>query len=135
MEFITWQESMSVGIPMIDQDHKTIMKLINFSHQQIKDDHKDKILSSALNALIDYTLYHFTREEKLMADNNYPGLEDHKLQHQVMIDEIKRLETKYNEQGHEAFEEVSQFLSDWLIKHINGTDKQYTKHLNDCGIY
>jgi len=130
-----WKEEYSVGVRALDLDHQKLLNLLNQFNTAYDYAMSEEYERQALKDLTDYTQYHFTREEKLMADNNYPDLEAHKIQHQVMIDEIKRLEARYNEEGHEAFEEVSQFLSDWLINHINGTDKQYTKHLNDCGIH
>jgi len=47
---------------------------------------------------------------------------------------VERFVEKYNEEGHDALAEVGDFLSAWLINHINGTDKQYTSHLNSKGI-
>jgi hemerythrin len=51
-----------------------------------------------------------------------------------MMEKVETFVTIYDVKGHEALNEITEFLSDWLIKHINGTDKQYTQHLVDKGM-
>jgi len=131
---IVWKDEYSVGVKVLDQDHQKLLHLLNQFNTAYDYAMSEQFERQTLKELTDYTQYHFTREEQLMEDNEYPDLEAHKAQHKIMIEEITRLEKKYHELGHDAFEEVSQFLTNWLIKHINGTDKQYTQHLNSRGV-
>ena len=131
---LVWKDEYSVGVKSLDLDHQKLLTLLNQFNTAYEYAMSEEFERQALKELTDYTQYHFDREEKLMEENEYPDLEAHKAQHQIMINEINRLEKKYGEQGHDAFEEVSEFLKNWLIKHINGTDKQYTAHLNSRGI-
>jgi len=71
----------------------------------------------------------------MMEDNDYPDVVAHKAQHKVMIEQVEKFVQLYNNQGHDALDEISSFLSDWLINHINGTDKQYSEHLHNKGIH
>jgi len=128
-----WKEEYSVGVETLDLDHKKLISLLNQFNTAYNYAMSEEYELQALKDLTNYTKYHFTREEKMMADCHYPELEAHQKQHQIMIDEIHKVEEKYQALGHDAFEEVSEFLTDWLINHINGTDKQYSKHLNDNG--
>ena len=128
-----WKEEYSVGVETLDLDHKKLLNLLNQFNTAYNYAMSEEYELEALKDLTAYTKYHFTREEKMMADSGYPDLEAHKKQHQIMIDEINKVEEKYQEMGHDAFEEVSEFLTDWLINHINGTDKQYSEHLNNNG--
>jgi hemerythrin len=89
----------------------------------------------ALNNLIDYTKYHFSREEQLMKENEFPGFEAHKALHIAMFSKVEYFVELYEKQGHNALQEISDFLSKWLINHINGTDKEYSQYLNDRGIH
>jgi|GEM_PF-670609 len=126
MEFITWQDSMSVGIPVIDKDHKIIMKLINFSHRQLIEHHEEKVLSSALNALIDYTLYHFSREELVMKACDYPNIGEHEKLHQDLTNQVADIAHRYHEDNSSIEPEVFlEFLKNWLINHILKQDMKF----------
>jgi len=132
---IQWKDEYSVGITHIDQDHKKLISLLNqftvaYDHAMSEDFEK-----KALEDLIDYTQYHFEREEKLMSDNDYPDFEAHKAKHQEMIEKVSTFVDLYNEKGHDALKEISEYLTVWLISHINGTDKEYSQYLNGRGIH
>ncbi len=131
---IEWKDEYSVGITHIDQDHKKLIKLLNqftvaYDHAMSEEFEKE-----ALEALIDYTKYHFEREEKMMRENDYPDFVAHQAKHQEMIGQVNQFVDLYNKKGHDALKEVSEYLTVWLISHINGTDKEYSQYLNERGI-
>jgi len=132
---VTWKEAYSVGIEHIDQDHKKLINLLNQFTTAYDYAMSEDYERQALDDLISYTKYHFEREEKLMSDNNYPDFEAHQAQHKMMFDQVGVFVKLYDEKGHDALDEVSGFLTKWLINHINGTDKAYSQFLNDCGVH
>lgn len=134
-EQIKWKDEYSVGITHIDQDHKKLISLLN--QFTIAYDHamSEEFEREALTALVDYTLYHFNREEELMKEHGYPDFVAHQAQHQEMIKQVNSFVELYNEKGHDALKDVSEFLTVWLISHINGTDKKYSQYLNDRGVH
>jgi len=83
-----------------------------------------------LNDLIDYTKYHFSREEKIMQDHNYPDFEDHKQQHDKMVAQVTKFIDEYRIDKTRTIDNVTQFLKSWLINHINGSDQKYRPYLN-----
>jgi len=83
-----------------------------------------------LNDLIDYTKYHFSREEKIMQDHHYPGFEDHKQQHDKMVAQVTKFIDEYRIDKTRTIDNVTQFLKSWLINHINGSDQKYRPYLN-----
>ena len=131
---LIWQDSYSVGVDVLDQDHKKLIVLLNQFSTAYDYAMSEEYERQTLEELVEYTKYHFAKEEDLMDECQYPDVEAHKKQHQMMIAEVERFAALYNEKGHDALEEVTAFLSNWLINHINGTDKQYTQYMNDSGI-
>jgi len=132
---VLWREEYSVGIEHIDNDHKKLISLLNnftmaYDYAMSEDFEKE-----ALNELVSYTKYHFEREERLLDKHNYPDVAAHKAQHKVMIAQVEKFVHIYNIKGHDSLDEIASFLSGWLINHINGTDKQYSEHLNNQGIH
>jgi hemerythrin len=132
---IQWRDEYSVGIKKIDDDHKKLISLLNQFSIAYDYAMSESFERKALDELVSYTKYHFACEEKLLQEHDYPDFAAHKAQHQVMIAQVEKFVLLYNEKGHDALDEISQFLTDWLINHINGTDKQYSHHLNSRGIH
>jgi hemerythrin len=131
---IQWKEEYSVGIQVIDDDHKKLISLLNQFISAYDYAMSESYEKDALNNLIDYTKYHFSREEQLMKEHEFPGFEAHKALHVAMFSKVEYFVELYEKQGHNALQEISDFLSKWLINHINGTDKEYSQYLNDRGI-
>lgn len=131
---LSWKESYSVGVKMLDDDHKKLIKLLN-QFQTAYDYHTGEAFErTALDELVDYTKYHFEREEGLMQELGYPDFAAHKAQHESMIREVSGFVQAYEMDGHEALDGVVNYLKGWLINHINGTDKQYGPFMNGKGI-
>ena len=131
---IVWKEEYSVGIEEIDKDHKKLINLLNQFTTAYDYAMSESYEREALNDLVDYTKYHFEREEALLQANDYPEFEDHKAQHQKMIQQVNDFVNLYNAEGHKAMAEISDFLSNWLINHIQGSDKEYASHLISKGV-
>ena len=134
-QLIVWQDEYSVGIEHIDQDHKKLINLLNQFSTAYDHAMSEEYERAALKELVDYTKYHFQREEKLMAEYGYPDFEAHKAQHKNMITKVESFVKLYEEKGHESLDEVSAFLIDWLLNHINGSDKAYGPYLNEQGVH
>ena len=72
MAFYTWTEAMSVGVPLLDSDHRALIDAINRMHDQVEGDGKPSILGEIFDELIAYIEFHFAREEKVMATCEFP---------------------------------------------------------------
>ncbi len=134
-QYITWKDEYSVGIEAMDNDHKKLLDLINQLQTAVHYYTSKEFEQKALDELIDYTKTHFAREEQLMADNDYPDLEAHKLQHQQFIDKVDHLLNEYQKDSDDTIVDALNFLKNWLVKHINGTDRGYANTLNEKDIY
>jgi len=123
---IVWKEEYSVGIQSLDDDHKRLIFLLNQFKTAYDYDTSAEFERQALEQLVEYTRFHFSREEDMMQEAGYEGIEEHKQQHKNMIAQVEEFVGLYNREGHDSLNEVSTYLTNWLINHINGTDKQYT---------
>ena len=127
-----WSSKYSVKVPVIDNQHKEIFRLIEELTEAVKQNIEiDK--SYTIARLEVYSLYHFTTEEHLMKKYNYPETEDHLKEHKKFRVEILRfknvfLESK-DEEGKIA-EKIIDYLEDWINSHILVTDKKYSPYLS-----
>jgi len=132
--YVEWKDEYSVGIDSIDQQHRKLLHLINQLQTAVEYSTGEEFEREALNELVDYTKTHFTYEEGLMEQNAYPDFEPHKAQHEAMIKKVGEVLAEYEQDHDTAMTNAAAFLKDWLINHINGTDKQYSSFLIEKGV-
>ena len=133
-QFVEWKDDYSVGIDSIDQQHKKLLNLINQLQTAVDYSTGEQFEREALDELVDYTKTHFTYEEGLMRDNNYPDFEPHKAQHEKMFEKVREVLAEYEQDQDTAMANAAEYLKDWLINHINGTDKEYSSYLIGKGV-
>lgn len=133
-QFVEWKDDYSVGIDSIDQQHKKLLNLINQLQTAVDYSTGEQFEREALDELVDYTKTHFTYEEGLMRDNDYPDFEPHKLQHEKMFEKVSEVLAEYEQDHDTAMANAAEYLKDWLINHINGTDKEYSSYLIGKGV-
>lgn len=128
MAYIEWQDCMETGIPMVDADHKTLVSLINQVHACIGGVDEYGALGSILRVLVDYTDYHFKREETLQEESGYPGFAAHKALHAKLTEQVQEVLRRFEAApGSVRAQDIQKFLEDWLVDHILRHDMPYTR--------
>ncbi|HTH17265.1 MAG TPA: bacteriohemerythrin, partial [Magnetospirillum sp.] len=126
MASIAWSEMMSVGVPVLDADHKTLIGLINALHRSVGDEEEYATLGSVLKALEDYAAHHFSREERMLAACRYPSMAAHTRMHARLAQQVTELKTAYDgDRTAVRAKQCLDFLHKWLIEHICSTDMDY----------
>jgi len=125
---LEWNDAMSVGIKAIDDDHKALLALIIKLSNSIENYHDQATIEAIFSELEKYIVYHFTREEAIMREVQYKGIEGHIKSHQRFIDAVPKLKnTLLTTDSKQVAEETLFFLFDWLINHILGEDMHITQ--------
>lgn len=136
MPLMTWNEKMSVGVKVLDDDHKRLVALVNELHDALKTGHGKDALGKILDSLVTYTKSHFAREEQFFARTNYPDSAAHKKEHDDLTNQVLQVQAKFNSGASTGLSlQVMNFLRDWLTNHIQGSDKKYGPYLNSRGIH
>jgi hemerythrin-like metal-binding protein len=134
--FITWTEKMSVGVALLDDDHKKLIALLNDLHDGIAAGRGTERLGRVLDGLVGYVVAHFAHEEEFFAQTKYPAAAEHIQEHRALTKLVLDVQARYNK-GH--FETLSldtlDFLKNWLHEHVLGLDKNYKAHLNANGVH
>ena len=134
MAFIDWQNSFSVGIKKVDDQHKQLVAHLNNLYEAMQAGKGKKALDAVMNGLVQYTKEHFATEESLMKLYSFPGYEEHKQKHDKLAEHVLKLKQKFDTGEISSPIQITNFLKDWLTKHINGTDKTYGPFLNAKGV-
>ena len=129
MPYYEWSEAMSVGVPILDSDHKALIGLINTLHNDLGLDGDPAKLDKVFEHLAIYVDYHFAREESVMEACGYPAAEAHREEHRQLAQEIQGLrERRSSGGGPQLGQELFDFLKDWLNHHILMQDMHYRKY-------
>ncbi|HOP62522.1 MAG TPA: bacteriohemerythrin [Spirochaetota bacterium] len=128
MPFLSWSEKFSIGVNQIDDQHRQLFELINNMYDKIKTDAEHSTPIEALDALLDYTNYHFKEEESFMVKNDYVQYEQHKRVHDNLTKQVIEYKNKFS-QGKGDTGEFVRFLFDWLTRHIMDQDKKIGKFM------
>ncbi len=123
MNIIEWKEAYEIGIPEVDMQHKILVNITNELIEAHLKQTGNSIIYQILERLVEYTKYHFKDEEKLF-DNKYSGAEKHRGEHDHFILEIDLLQNEARRKNLLLPYKTLDFLKDWLITHILGTDKE-----------
>ena len=136
MEKIEWDQSLSIGIRLIDDQHKALIKRLNDVSVAIENNIGEREISKTLEFLSEYADYHFSTEEKHMAEQGFPGLETQKIKHQEFMDTLSNLDQDFEEEGstRALSDAINNFLFNWLTNHIQGLDQQFGNFLSEKGI-
>jgi hemerythrin-like metal-binding protein len=130
----TWNESYSVKVQSCDMQHKQLFEIINRLADAMRMGKGDVVVTTTIGELLRYTRTHFSEEEKLLQRANYPALAAHQALHRHFVSEIESLDEGIRQGRRANSVQVLNMLRDWLIDHIQKTDKAYSAHLNAAGI-
>ncbi|MBB5189628.1 hemerythrin [Silvimonas terrae] len=129
---VQWDDSLSVGIQEIDEQHKVLVNLLNELYEAIHR-HQGRVASvDILGRLADYTRIHFTVEESLMRILGYPDYEEHKQHHEILISDLHAFQKRV-EAGDAVTFELLHFLRNWLTHHIQEGDTRYASFFLERG--
>lgn len=134
MGIMEWSNEYSVGIKEIDQQHVSIINMINdLKHSIFKIGGIDTI-NTILKKMDDYAYYHFETEEKYMIQGNYKDYNYHKKEHEYFKNELVRFQKLFHAGRANLTVYIISFLSTWLKNHIIKTDKKYSQCFKDLGL-
>ena len=134
MALLTWSSSMEVGIGEIDRQHKKLVDLINTLHEGMLAKKTKEALGKTLAELISYTKSHFGTEEKYFDRFGYPDAAKHKKEHVAFAGKVLDFQKKFEDGSILISMEIMTFLREWLVKHIQGSDKAYGPFLKGKGV-
>lgn len=128
--FFPWVDDLSVGVHRMDDQHKVLLRLINRVADLSESGVGGAAVRIVLGQLVDYTKFHFQDEEKLMRDAGYPEVDVHAKVHEAFVAEVGRLVAAATASTETVDgSALLPLLKDWLVRHIQGTDKKYGKHI------
>ncbi len=134
MGFIKWNDNYSVKVVEIDDQHKKLIGLVNQLYDAMRAGKGREALDPVLTELVNYTVYHFSTEERLFRQHGYPDYEQHKKIHDDLTRKAKDLKEAFARGNKMITIDVMLFLSNWWNIHILEEDKKYVDFLHSKGV-
>ncbi len=136
MPLFVWDSSYSVKVERCDHDHKELFSLTNDLYEAMRVGKGAEVVEHIVKELKEYTKFHFSEEEALMAKAGYPTLASHREEHRLFVESIDQVQKDLKKDGGVGKSVgVATLLNDWLMNHIKKTDQLYSAHLNANGIF
>jgi hemerythrin len=132
-----WSEDLSIGVEQIDNQHRELFKRIGSLRWAIRNGQGRGALLETLAFLEEYVDAHFTAEEALMQQHNYPGIDEQRKEHEEFLKQLFDFREKLTDMEIEgeftAFLEIEieRKLSGWLAEHIGAIDKKLGAFLTE----
>lgn len=128
---IEWNDDLTTGNETIDEQHRELIDRFNGLLAACNQGKGKTEIKSLLQFLGDYVRSHFAMEETLQLRYKYPEYSLHKQEHVDFINRFRNLQNQFNDEGAtlSLVIQTNQTMVDWLIRHINGTDKKLAAFL------
>lgn len=128
MAIFEWDSSIALGIPTIDEQHRALFGWIDTLNEAIKNGDGSEAVGEVIWKLITYVTEHFCEEERLMLSCNCPGRAAHRKEHDQFVSRLREIQVDFTD-SHEMSKNVLEFMVEWLVCHIKGTDQGYSRFI------
>lgn len=131
-----WSDNLSVGVDLIDEQHKTLLKHLADFSESVAAHQGPAEIARILDFLVDYMDFHFKTEEKHMRANGYPGLDGHLKEHGRFTKTLSDLGDDFQEEGatESLAEAINTLLINLFLKHIEAVDQKMGAFFKDKGV-
>ena len=129
-----WSNKYSVAIGSVDAQHQNLFSIASELHSAMSAGQGKASLGRILDRLVQYTSVHFAHEERLMRLHDYPDFAAHKAEHDALVRQVLKFQEDFTSGRATITVQLLQFLRDWLLKHVQGSDLRYAPYLKQRAV-
>jgi hemerythrin-like metal-binding domain len=126
---IAWNDDYALGIPIIDEQHRGIVSVINTLFFFMRHNHGAEAMRPVILMIEQHLKLHSLTEESLLERAKYPGLHEHIMIHDDFDTKLSSVSRRSNRTGNP--EELLQYLKSWWLSHVCVDDRLFKDHLID----
>jgi hemerythrin-like metal-binding protein len=118
----------------MDDQHGILMDTMNeLRLAAVRGSGREQV-SEVLDRLIEFTRMHFWGEEQLLQQYGFPGLAEHRQEHQRILAQILQSSHRVQHGERMQMRPLLGFLRESYAEHIEGMDREYGPWLNERGV-
>jgi hemerythrin-like metal-binding protein len=127
MALLEWRKEYCTGIKGVDYEHESLIHQINAVYALITDGAERDLVIDSLGEIYGSISAHFALEEQMMIRHGYVDYQQHKADHDRLLDEIRDITEEF-----EATEQLddaafTRKLTDWFKLHFQTHDASLHK--------
>lgn len=130
MVLIEWKDEFSLGVPSIDHEHRELINLINDMITKVSESHSCMGNLYYLGEIYAKISLHFALEEKIMREKKYDEYQDHKADHERLLDDIRDIMDECEDNANIDVEKFVDRLNHWFTDHFKTKDARLHRHLD-----
>lgn len=129
-----WNDSLSVGVNMIDTQHKELIARVNSLMEAMKHGKGREEIDRIVAFVESYVGMHFAEEEQLMVWSRYPDYPAHRALHAAFVNDFVKMKSELDAAGGSLLPvlQIQRRVCDWTINHIGKTDRLLGEFLKDA---
>jgi hemerythrin len=129
-EYVTWSDSYSMGVKIIDDQHKGLLDFVNdlFNHSTGNERDEAAYFKDVIHQAVQYVKDHFQTEEKLMIATKFAGYAEHKKAHDEFTLKVVQSVKDFESGKRLVLEKFAYFLKDWVLAHVAVMDRKYAEY-------
>lgn len=126
---LRWNEKLNTGIAAIDRQHQALIRVANRLEAAASWGTALFALDYVIGELSTYAAEHFSQEDALFSNSDYPKVEEHRAEHRGFIERVESFRKELAAGGDLQPSQLHAFLSDWIIHHIEELDMGYVSYI------
>ena len=130
MNLVEWRNEFRIGIEEVDFEHRELIELINQCFNEASQEDSHMAVMYFLGEIYSKISAHFALEEMHMKELNYDQYEDHKQDHERLLDDILDIMDEYRDTSNLNSEAFSKRLNEWFVDHFKTKDARLHKFLH-----
>ena len=132
--FWAWTDEYLLRIPAIDEEHRQIIAIFNRLADSLETRVDRGSLMAVFNEFLSFYRRHVSTEERLLAENNYIGLEKQKRDHAAFVKYMEALSHDLAGGSLQLNTGILKDLQDRIASHFIGPDRAYGEYLKTQGM-
>lgn len=130
METFHWEDSMAVGVSLMDVDHRKLVEILASLQQSMgRSSSSRELVAATIDTLVVYTVDHFRHEEEAMRLHHYPDAEQHTNEHAELMVRLMAFKERADAGQVASALELMDFLGGYLTTHMLNSDKRLGEFL------
>ncbi|MCK6451975.1 MAG: bacteriohemerythrin [Alphaproteobacteria bacterium] len=131
MPLLEWRDEFSIGIDGVDHEHRALIDLINRLHQEMVEQKGPPRTGAFLGEVHAQIASHFALEEQIMQQQHYAEYTVHKVDHEILLDEIRDIMDAYERGDYAAGPDaLGHRLADWFGQHFRSHDARFHRGIH-----